>query len=117
MAKAMTSNSIKHEQWMWCDTYSGSKAALIAAGLAKPEWFPTSPQSPGGRRRGVKRKFKFPLPHSLKREAKIRGRTSDIELIDRVKGTWELHIPVSDEEEAKRRARHKRLIPATPETQ
>jgi hypothetical protein len=35
---------IRHEQHDWGDIYEGSQAALIQAGVAKPELFPVEPQ-------------------------------------------------------------------------
>lgn len=97
-----------------CDRYIGTKEALIAAGLARAEWFPVS--RPMIDRRGKKRTFE--IVSDLSRQCE-RGPTAliggggwrHVQLQALQNGRWELNIPLSNEaiarREAARMARHK----------
>jgi hypothetical protein len=86
------------------DRHLGERDELIAAGLAKPDWFPTGAQRA---RRGVKRTFA--IVTELSRSTTYSRRQLHVELHDRRNGRWELRIPVSEQEERRRiEAAHRR---------
>lgn len=85
---------ITFSKGVYNDSYIGSKEALVAAGVAREEWFPSAPQP--GRRGYTKRAFKIQTQHGAAR------------LDDRLRGRWELCIPIADAESAQRRAERER---------
>jgi hypothetical protein len=72
-----------YESWASRDRYWGTKEALIAAGLAKAEWFPGDPRCP--------RKRVYRTPDGA------------VEISKKSGGKFEVLIEISDEEETRRR--------------
>lgn len=73
------------------DVYTGTKDNLLAAGFARPEWFPRAPL-PGKRPGSTKRSFYIDSPRGT------------ISLRDLANGKWEICLPISEEERARRKA-------------
>lgn len=89
MAAEERSTQIWHHGNVYGDSYRGKRSALIAEGICKREWFPSSPQP--GRRGGVKRVFKFVDGDRL------------VVLRDKLRDTWHISIKVPLAEQERRR--------------
>ena len=72
-----------YESWAGRDRYWGTKEALIAAGLAKAEWFPSDPRCP--------------------RKSVYRTPDRSVEISKKGGGKFEVLIEIGDEEESRRR--------------
>jgi hypothetical protein len=53
-------SAIKYERLVWGELYEGTKVALIAAGVAESEWFPSVPVQMPSRPGKIERRFRFP---------------------------------------------------------
>jgi hypothetical protein len=89
-------SGVKHEALLWCDCYTGKKEALIAAGVAKVEWFPA----------GVVRDKRGRMRHTFDFEIEGLGQVK-LRQVEPSYREWSLYLPISEEEEEKRLKDHK----------
>jgi hypothetical protein len=92
-------NGLQAWKWIARDCYAGTKEALILAGIAQEDWFPSAP-IPAARLGSAKRAFTIEAP------------TGRIKVIVRTCRTWEIDIPVSEEERSRREREHDQQIKA-----
>ena len=92
-------NGLQVWKWVAADTYTGTKQALILAGIAQADWFPNISR-PRNR------------PGSARRALTIDTATGRIKLIACTSRKWEIEIPVSEEERSRREREHHRQVKA-----
>lgn len=92
-------NGLQVWKWIARDCYAGTKEALILAGIAQADWFPSVP-IPAARLGSAKRAFT------------IKAAAGRIKVIVRTSRKWEIDIPVSEEERGRREREHEQQIKA-----
>jgi hypothetical protein len=88
-SSTISPGGIKRWKCTSSDEYTGPREALVASGVAQPQWFPDAPLRD---RRG-----------RLRRKYTIQSEHGEVVLVDRRNGRWSVDVPVSAAERERRR--------------